>query len=108
MAGQRDVIEQFKKDMQTRFNISELGTLKKHLGIWYDWREDDKDEQYIDPTMPKLVKEIIESFKMRMAREVKISIVPGTPGKTLPKAKEEEEAVDPENADQLLGKVCTY
>jgi hypothetical protein len=42
-------------------------------------------------TMPKLVGEIIESFEEHMARETKISKVPGTPGETLPRAKEEEE-----------------
>jgi hypothetical protein len=57
--------------------------------------------------MPQLVKEKIEYFETHMAQEVKLSIVPGTPGNTLPKAKEEEEAVDPENIHQLLEILCT-
>ena len=92
MVGPKDVIEQFKLDVKTRFNITELGVLKKHLGMWYEWK-DDKGEKYIEATMPKLVREIIESFEEHMAREAKISKVPGTPGETLPKAK-----------DRLLGK----
>jgi hypothetical protein len=43
-----------------RFNISDLGKIKKHLGIWYDWREEANVEKV--KSMPKLVKEIIESF----------------------------------------------
>jgi hypothetical protein len=35
MAGPKDVIEQFKTDVKTRFNISNLVILKKHLGVWY-------------------------------------------------------------------------
>jgi hypothetical protein len=34
----KDAIEQFKIDVKTRFNISDLGLLKKHLGIWYEWK----------------------------------------------------------------------
>lgn len=39
MVGPKDVIEQFKIDVKTRFNITELGVLKKHLGMWYEWKE---------------------------------------------------------------------
>jgi hypothetical protein len=40
-----------------------------------------------------------------MARKVKESIVPGTPENTLPKAKEEEEAVDAEKYRSIVGKI---
>jgi hypothetical protein len=105
MVGPKHVIEQFKLDVKTRFNITDLGTLTKHLGIWYEWKKDDNGEKYIVATMPKLVKEIIESFEDHMGREAKISSVPGTPGETLPKAKEEEEALNPEKYRSIVGKI---
>ena len=71
MAGSKVAIKQFKKDVKTRFNINEVGTLKKHLGIWYEWKQDNKGEKYIVASMPKLVKEIIESFKDHKGKEVK-------------------------------------
>jgi hypothetical protein len=104
MIGPKEAIEQFKLDIQQRFNITELGILKKHLGIWYNWKKDN-GEQYIEATMPKLVREIIESFEEHKARDVKISKVPGTPGETLPKAKEEEEALDIEKYRSIVGKI---
>jgi hypothetical protein len=81
MAGPKDVIEQFKMNVKTRFNISDLGILKKHLGIGYEWKED-HGKKYIEATMPKLIREIIESFEEHMGREAKISKVPGMPGAT--------------------------
>jgi hypothetical protein len=54
---------------EKRFNISDLGKIKKHLGIWYDWREEANGDHC--KSMPKLVKEIIESFESHMEREVR-------------------------------------
>jgi hypothetical protein len=104
MAGTKEAIEQFKMDVKKRFNITDLGLLKKHLGIWYDWKEEN-GEKYIEATMPKLVGEIIESFEEHMAREAKMSKVPGTPGETLPKAKEEEEELNSEKYRSIVGKI---
>jgi hypothetical protein len=47
----------------------------------------------------------LESFEEHMAQEAKILKVPGTPGATLPKAKEEEEQVDPEKYRSIVGKI---
>jgi hypothetical protein len=46
MAGTKDALEQFKMDVKTRFNIADLGPLKKHLGIWHNWREEENGEKY--------------------------------------------------------------
>jgi hypothetical protein len=57
--------------------------------------------------MPKIVREIIESFEEHVSWEAaKISNVPGTPGTTLPRAKEEEEAVNSEKYRSIVGKNC--
>ena len=104
MAGPRDVIEKFKMDVKSRFNISELGILKKHLGIWYEWKQEN-GETYILATVPKLARKIIESFKEHMAQPAKISKVPGTQGETLPKAMEKEEEIDPEKYRSVVGKI---
>jgi hypothetical protein len=67
MAGPKGVLEQFK--------------LKKHLGIWYNWKEENNGKKYIVVTRPKLVKEITESYKEHMTCKAKILIARrGTPG----------------------------
>jgi hypothetical protein len=62
------VIEQFKKDVKKRFNISDLGKIKKHLGIWTGEK---KPMVKSTSLQPKLVKEIIESFESHMEREAR-------------------------------------
>jgi hypothetical protein len=38
--GTKKAIEEFKKQLKERFNISDLGRLKEHLGVWYEWSID--------------------------------------------------------------------
>jgi hypothetical protein len=54
--------------------------------------------------MPKLAGETIESFEEHMSRETKMSKAPGTPGETLPKAKEEEKESHAEKHGSIVGK----
>jgi hypothetical protein len=105
MAGTKDAMEQFKLNVKTRFNVTDLGLLKKHLGIWCDWKEEENGEKHIAATMPKLAGETIESFEEHMARETKMSKVPGTPGETSPKAKEEEKELHAEKHGSIVGKM---
>ncbi|KAI2500145.1 Mitochondrial protein [Fragilaria crotonensis] len=38
LIGDKTNIEKFKTELKKRFNISDLGQLKKHLGVWYSGR----------------------------------------------------------------------
>jgi hypothetical protein len=44
IAGTIEWIQWFKTRIRKRFAITKLGRLKKHLGIWYDWKTDEKGE----------------------------------------------------------------
>ena len=44
LSGTRKTIDKFKTELRKRFNISELGLLKKHLGVWYDGKKDKNGE----------------------------------------------------------------
>jgi hypothetical protein len=56
--------------------------LKKHLGIWYEWKtEKETGDLYLEPNMPKLIQEIIDAT----GNEAKIHSTPGIPGKFLMK-----------------------
>ena len=61
LIGRKTKIEKFKLEIQKRFNISDLGRLKKHLGVWYEWKTDKNGEIYIVGSMTKLDDEIVES-----------------------------------------------
>jgi hypothetical protein len=40
LVGTKKAIEEFKKQLKERFNISDLGRFKRHLGVWYEWSVD--------------------------------------------------------------------
>jgi Reverse transcriptase (RNA-dependent DNA polymerase) len=54
--GQKDKIEWMYKKIQKKFKIEKLGKLKKHLGIWYEWKiEKGTGDLYLEASMPKLI-----------------------------------------------------
>jgi hypothetical protein len=60
--------------------------LKKHLGIWYEWKNDKvTKELYLEASMPNFMEEIIINNKKKTGKEAKFSSVPATPGKCLSK-----------------------
>jgi hypothetical protein len=61
IAGKPEWIKWFKEGVKKRFGITDLGLLKKHLGIWYEWKQDENRERYVVATMPKLVQDIIKT-----------------------------------------------
>jgi hypothetical protein len=64
LIGTKTTIEKFKLVLQKRFNISDLVRLKRHLGIFYEWKTDKTGELYIVASMTKLEDEIVvESFE---------------------------------------------
>ena len=85
VAGTQKTIDWLYNKVEERFTIERLGQLRKHLGIWYDWKEDNKGEQYLVASMPNMVKDIKQAFKATTGRLAAISNTPGTPGKVLSK-----------------------
>ena len=79
IAGTPEWVKWFKEGVKKRFGITELGILKRHLGIWYEWKKDENGERYVVATMPKLVKQIIEVTEKSVGHEVKRSSVPALP-----------------------------
>ncbi len=104
IAGTPVWVKWFKEGVKQRFGITELGVLKRHLGIWYDWKTDENGERYVVATMPKLVKQIIEVTEKAIGREVKRSSVPALPGTCLVKNPEGEEAIMEKEYRSIVGK----
>ena len=103
LSGTRKTIDKFKTKMRERFNVSELGLLKKHLGVWYDWKKDKNGEVYVVASMPKLEDEIIELYETAMKKSVKGSETPGYPNKVL--SKNTGETVKMTEYRSLVGKI---
>ena len=40
ITGKREDVDWFYNEIEKRFNIERLGQLKRHLGIWWEWKKD--------------------------------------------------------------------
>ena len=76
------------KKVTGQYSITKLGKLRKHLGVWYNWKTDNCGEMYVKMTMPKLVDSAVAKYKELSKEKVKQASTPGTPGKVLQKATE--------------------
>ena len=103
LIGRKTKIEKFKLEIQKRFNISDFGRLKKHLGVWYEWKTDKNGEIYIVGSMTKLEDEIVESFENIIGKNVKETETPGYPNKFL--RKNQGEPVKMSEYRSMVGKV---
>ena len=101
--GLKEKIEWFKKKLKERFNISDLGRLRKHLGVWYEWKMG-KDGIEIEATMDQLVESIIQAYETHTNSEVKEYSTPGKPGDCLAK-NTDDESTDPEQYRSIVGKI---
>jgi Reverse transcriptase (RNA-dependent DNA polymerase). len=46
VCGTDEMINWWKEKVKTRFNISDLGPIKKHIGVWYEEGEDEQGRYY--------------------------------------------------------------
>jgi hypothetical protein len=80
LVGTKEWVEWFKAGIKKRFGYTDLGKLKKHLGIWYEEKFDENGEIYLQATMPKMVSDIIKLYEKHTGNPAKESDVPGLPG----------------------------
>ena len=78
-AGGAKEIKWFKKQVKMNNNITDLGQLRKHLGIWYEWKEDERGP-YIKAEMNKMAEVIIEDYEAHTKKPAKLYKTPGIPG----------------------------
>ncbi len=90
VAGRKEDLTKFHKKVRTHFNIAELGTLSKYLGIRYEWYND-KEEK---PCMNITIKDVADSFVQRnkkcTGKKTKLVATPGYPNQVLQKTKERQ------------------
>jgi hypothetical protein len=97
-------IKWFKEGLKKRFGITDLGRLKKHLGIWCKWKHDENGERHIMAAVSKLVRQIIECTEKAVGHEVKKSSVPAAPGLCLEKNAEDDETIMETECGSVVGK----
>ena len=98
MVGKREEVDWFKTRIQKRFKISDLGKLKKHLGVWYE-----RDANGFTLKMDKYCQDIVMDWKMATGNDPKPAATSGYPGETL--NQNEGPCIKKDLYRKLLGKV---
>jgi len=102
-------LETFYKEFLEHLKIECLGCLKKHLGVWWEWKIDpDTIKVYLRATMPKMLKEIKEAYVNATRKGAKTWNTPGYPGKMLHRATKEELEVKSTQYQSTMGKLMYY
>lgn len=106
VAGTKNEVESFKTGVKKRFNITDLGPIKKHLGVWYEHRKDNDGQEYFRMTMEGYKNDILNDWKEITGKDAKPAKTPGFPGESLSKNQGNE--VDKESYRKLLGRLMWF
>ena len=79
-AGEQNKVEWAYKMIESKVKIEKLGRLKKHLGIWYEWKKDELGNTYLEVTIPKMIEEISVKFEKATGKKAQAYATPGNPG----------------------------
>ena len=63
VAGRKEDLKKFYKKIRTRFNITELGTLSKYLGVRYEWCKDEDAKHCVKVTMKDMAEGFIHKYE---------------------------------------------
>ena len=108
IAGPESEVDWFKTTLNKKWNITDLGRLKKHLGIMYEWKKDANGESIVVASMKDYEKAIVEAFEKVTSRQPRKATTPGFPNKTLTKLPEDGEVVLPTEYRSLVGKLMHW
>ena len=79
IAGKPNDIKWFKNEIKKHFTIKELGPLKKHLGVWYDWGQD-KVGRYLESSMEDFVHVMLQDYHDIFGKYPRDASTPAFPG----------------------------
>lgn len=108
IAGRKEDVDEFKNEFKKTYKITELGDLKRHLGIWFEWIKSDSGEKAIRLHMDDMATKIVKEYEKLLGNSVKVWNTPGYPSLKLAKPKEGEEIVDEKNYRSMVGKVMYF
>jgi len=103
LCGTKEEIERFKKSLKNQFNIKDLGLMRKHLGIRYDWQKDSSGNNIVIATMDSLISEIIKVTETTLGRTLNGKEVPGKPGENLEVT--DDDFIDDKAYRTIVGKI---
>ena len=91
----------WKAEIKNRFKISDLGPIRKHIGVWYEKGEDSHGEYY-NLSMDSYCKKFIDSTE-ELCGSIRRAKTPAYPNKVLGRRASEEPAVKAAEYRSLVG-----
>jgi hypothetical protein len=107
IAGSKPVIDKYLKDFEKHLKIERLGKMKKHLGIWWAWKEDERGV-YLEGSMDKMKEEIINQYEKLMGKDARLAVTSGYPGKILEKSEPDAPVMMQMEYISIIGKLQYY
>ena len=102
ISGKKKEIHKFKTKFKQKYKIIDLGKLKRHLGIWYEWiknKEGSTNKMHMDDMARKIVKE----YEELTHGAVKKWTSPDYPSVKLTKSNSEDEVINEEGYRLMVG-----
>ena len=78
MAGESENIKTFKEQFRKIYKITDLGKVKRHLGVQYEWIKDD-EESMVKINMDNMARKIVKEYEKVTNGMVKEWNLPGYP-----------------------------
>ena len=104
MAGESEMIKNFKEQFKKTYKITDLGKLKRHLGVWYEWIKDN-EESMVKIHMDDMAEKIVKEYERLTNGTVKKWNSPGYSRIKLTKPENEDEIYKQEEYRSMVGKV---
>ena len=106
LGGKPEDINALMDKIEKKFKVTREDDVKRHLGIDYTWKRDEKNEIYLEATMDKKATDIVNSCERYIGQEVKTYETPGVPGSVL--GANEGAPVDIDVYRSLVGKLMFF
>ena len=104
MAGESENIKIFKEQLRKTYKITDLGKLKRHLGVWYEWNKNGEDSM-VKINMDDMASKIVKEYEESTNGTVKEWNSPGYPSIKLTKPENDNETYNQDNYRLMAGKV---
>ena len=108
IAGRKENIKEFKDQFQKTYKITDLGNLKRYLGIWFEWIETEDGEKIIKMHMDDMATKIVKEYETMIGGTIKTWNTPGYPSIKLTKADDEAEIINVDEYRSMVGKVMYF
>ena len=104
ISGKEKEIYKFKTKFKQTHKITNLGKLKRHLGIWYKWIKNEEGST-IKMLMNDMARKIVKEYEELTHGAVKEWTSPGYPNIKLTKLNSEDKEINEEGYRSMVRKV---